>query len=170
METVGPQGSGKTSLGLHFADRIMEKFPEEILFYRDSVESPVQFNRLNKYQIFCENGLRLKFRDYSSNDYFYIPVTVFNGFAELYEKAKPGQLNVVYFIHEYTWIDFLNYLRRHMHKGSGWKSVFLEEYEDVEVAIRREKQIKGWVRARKVRLIEGKNPYWVDLAKGWFKG
>ncbi len=48
--------------------------------------------------------------------------------------------------------------------------VYFEEYEDVAVAIRREKQIKGWVRARKVRLIEGKNPSWVDLAKGWFKG
>ena len=131
LETVGPQGSGKSSLDLHIASRIMDKFPGEILFYRDSIESPVQFNRVENYQIYVENGLKLKFRDYDTNSYFHMPVTMFNDFDELYEKALPCQLNVVYFIHEYTWIDFLNYLRRHMHHGSGWKSVFLEEYEDI---------------------------------------
>jgi len=35
-------------------------------------------------------------------------------------------------------------------------------------AIAREKQLKGWVRARKVRLIEQKNPTWKDVADTWF--
>jgi putative endonuclease len=31
-------------------------------------------------------------------------------------------------------------------------------------AIRREKQLKGWVRRRKIELIESGNPQWQDLA------
>jgi putative endonuclease len=31
-------------------------------------------------------------------------------------------------------------------------------------AIEREKQIKGWLRRRKIDLIESMNPYWFDLS------
>jgi putative endonuclease len=41
--------------------------------------------------------------------------------------------------------------------------VYFESYCDVEQAIRREKQLKKWNRAWKVRLIEEKNPNWDDL-------
>ena len=37
-------------------------------------------------------------------------------------------------------------------------------------AIAREKQIKGWRRARKIALIEQDNPSWHDLAVDWFPG
>ena len=40
--------------------------------------------------------------------------------------------------------------------------VYFEEFTDVRDAIAREKQIKGWVRARKIRLIEECNPTWED--------
>jgi len=33
-------------------------------------------------------------------------------------------------------------------------------------AIEREKQIKGWLRAKKVALIESTNPTWRDLSEG----
>ena len=46
--------------------------------------------------------------------------------------------------------------------------VYFEEFGDVRDAIAREKQLKGWVRARKMRLIEQKNPTWEDLAEAWF--
>ncbi|MGH7618207.1 MAG: GIY-YIG nuclease family protein [Gemmatimonadaceae bacterium] len=36
------------------------------------------------------------------------------------------------------------------------------------VAIEREKQIKGWLRAKKIALIESVNPRWNDLADEWF--
>ena len=42
--------------------------------------------------------------------------------------------------------------------------VHFEEFADIRDAIAREKQIKGWKRSRKVRLIEGRNPTWEDLA------
>jgi putative endonuclease len=41
--------------------------------------------------------------------------------------------------------------------------VYFEPYGDVEEAIRREKQLKKWNRAWKIRLIEEHNPNWVDL-------
>ena len=45
--------------------------------------------------------------------------------------------------------------------------VWFEEHSDVRLAIAREKQIKGWLRARKLCLIESRNPHWDDLARNW---
>ena len=41
--------------------------------------------------------------------------------------------------------------------------VWFEAYEEVGPAILREKQIKEWRRAWKIRLIEEQNPDWTDL-------
>ena len=45
--------------------------------------------------------------------------------------------------------------------------VYYESFDDVHKAIGREKQLKGWTRAKKVALIESKNPQWEDLAEKW---
>jgi putative endonuclease len=45
--------------------------------------------------------------------------------------------------------------------------VWFEEYPDIRLAITREKQIKGWLRAKKIALIESLNPHWTDLAEHW---
>lgn len=41
--------------------------------------------------------------------------------------------------------------------------VYYEVHEEIEQAIRREKQLKRWRRAWKIRLIEELNPNWDDL-------
>mgnify|MGYP000058196903 FL=1 len=41
--------------------------------------------------------------------------------------------------------------------------VFVEQHDDIKLAIQREKNIKGWSRVWKVRLIHGVNPHWEDL-------
>ncbi|MHB9019536.1 MAG: GIY-YIG nuclease family protein [Minisyncoccota bacterium] len=41
--------------------------------------------------------------------------------------------------------------------------VYFEETSDVKVAISREKQLKKWNRAWKLKIIENKNPNWRDL-------
>ena len=46
--------------------------------------------------------------------------------------------------------------------------VHFERFTDVRTAIQREKQIKGWLRAKKVALIISENPAWRDLSQGWF--
>ena len=44
---------------------------------------------------------------------------------------------------------------------------YYEQTSDVESAIAREKQIKGWRRSKKVELIESANPRWKDLSLEW---
>jgi putative endonuclease len=46
--------------------------------------------------------------------------------------------------------------------------VYFESTPDVNAAIARERQIKGWRRSRKVALIRTMNPEWEDLAAGWY--
>lgn len=43
-----------------------------------------------------------------------------------------------------------------------------ESFDDVQKAICREKQLKGWRRSKKIALIEFQNPQWLDLAREWF--
>ena len=42
--------------------------------------------------------------------------------------------------------------------------VHVETYDDIRTAIQREKNLKRWVRAWKVALIEQHNPMWADLS------
>ena len=46
--------------------------------------------------------------------------------------------------------------------------VYFEETNDVNAALAREKQIKGWTRARKVCLVQAVNPTFADLSAEWF--
>ena len=43
--------------------------------------------------------------------------------------------------------------------------LYYESTADVKAAIRREKEIKGWVRKKKIVLIQAMNPYWRDLSE-----
>ena len=43
------------------------------------------------------------------------------------------------------------------------KLVYVESAPDVRDAIQREKQLKGWTRAKKNALVETENPKWEDL-------
>ena len=52
--------------------------------------------------------------------------------------------------------------RYHVHK-----LVYFETTTDVRSAIAREKQLKGWRRARKNDLVETMNPEWRDLSEDW---
>ena len=46
--------------------------------------------------------------------------------------------------------------------------VYFEETPTAGSAFDRERQIKGWSREKKLRLIESKNAGWLDLAVDWF--
>ncbi|MBS4015053.1 MAG: GIY-YIG nuclease family protein [Candidatus Latescibacteria bacterium] len=47
--------------------------------------------------------------------------------------------------------------------------VYYEETNNVMSAISREKQIKGWLRKKKIELIKSVNPKWQDLSKKWYE-
>ena len=71
--------------------------------------------------------------------------------------------------------DLVRRLYEHREKlGDGFtakynisKLVYYDSTTSIEAAITREKQIKGWVRSKKVNLIESVNPYWEDLSQTW---
>ena len=45
--------------------------------------------------------------------------------------------------------------------------VYFEVFNEPQQAIAREKQIKGWLRRKKIALIEEQNPIWRDLSEDW---
>lgn len=47
------------------------------------------------------------------------------------------------------------------------KLVYYEEFQYVDDAIAREKQIKSWRKEKKRTLIRNFNPKWTDLSKEW---
>ncbi len=47
--------------------------------------------------------------------------------------------------------------------------LYWESFDDVRVAINREKQLKRWRREKKVRLIEQLNSSWKDIARDWYE-
>lgn len=49
------------------------------------------------------------------------------------------------------------------------KLVWYEEYQYIDQAIAREKQLKKWRREKKTGLISSTNPAWQDLAMDWHK-
>ena len=71
--------------------------------------------------------------------------------------------------------DLMRRVFEHKHKlVSGFTArysldrlVYFEETTDVQEAIAREKQLKGWLRTKKITLIESANPRWQDLSRSW---
>jgi putative endonuclease len=69
------------------------------------------------------------------------------------------------------------YLRVMQHKEGTWEGftetygckrlLYFESYENIRTAIAREKQLKGWRRAKKLNLISTINPEFNDLARTW---
>lgn len=57
---------------------------------------------------------------------------------------------------------------KHEQKYRCHRLVYFESFDDVNRAINREKQIKRWSRAKKMWLIERRNPAWEDLAAEWY--
>ena len=72
--------------------------------------------------------------------------------------------------------DLTRRVHEHQHKlidgfTKKYNVTMLVHYEvttDVQSAIAREKQLKGWRRSKKIDLIEASNPEWVDLSLGWY--
>ncbi len=74
-----------------------------------------------------------------------------------------------------TYIGVTNNLQRRLavHRGDGvtttarykmYRLVYAEPTNDVSAAIRREKKLKGWLRAKNLALISAVNPAWDDLS------
>ena len=47
--------------------------------------------------------------------------------------------------------------------------VYFEDTDEVHSALAREKQLKGWLRGKKLALITKSNPDWKDLSAPWYE-
>lgn len=74
--------------------------------------------------------------------------------------------NLIYRVNQHRQREIKGFTRKYQMV----RLVYVEATSDVRSAIRREKQIKGWLRARKIQLIESMNPEWKDLAIGSVSG
>jgi putative endonuclease len=73
----------------------------------------------------------------------------------------------------YIWVtnDIIRRIYEHKNKLVDWftkennvnKLVHYEEYNDINIALQREKNLKTWNRKWKIELIEKLNPNWEDL-------
>jgi len=78
----------------------------------------------------------------------------------------------------YTGVTALLYERAWQHKNNHggyfttkyrcYRLVYFEQFTNIEAAIAREKEIKGWHREKKNKLVESQNPGWRDLAADWY--
>ena len=55
------------------------------------------------------------------------------------------------------------------HDYQAHRLVWFERYSNIQTAIAREKQLKGWRREKKNRLVRMMNPEWRDLSAEWGK-
>lgn len=69
--------------------------------------------------------------------------------------------NLIKRVYEHKEMKFKGFTRKY----NLIKLVYFEMFEDILNAIVREKQIKGWLRNKKIVLIERFNPKWNDLYK-----
>lgn len=130
-EITGISGSGKTSLCLGMATKIIKNNPRELVFWREAVGSPCQFNKIDDsigYQLLAEKRYHLKALEITNNlKHAPLEIRQFRGVKELISISKPGMLNVVYFKDLYRWVDLIMALRL----LPGWKTIFWDEYEDI---------------------------------------
>ena len=98
---------------------------------------------------------------------------------------KPEQLAYVYILansfkklyigvttdlmHRITEHKSHKYPQSHTAKYNINKLVYFERFTTATAAIQREKQLKGWLRTRKLELIISTNPLWQDLSEDWGK-
>jgi putative endonuclease len=93
-------------------------------------------------------------------------------------SSDPGNFHVYIVtnkIHTVLYIGVTGYLagRIHQHRErlidgftkryQAAKLVYFERFPNQETAEKREKQLKGWRRSKKLALIERMNPHWLDL-------
>jgi putative endonuclease len=67
-------------------------------------------------------------------------------------------------VFEHKWKEHVGFTARY----NCDRLVWFERHQDVQVAIAREKELKGWRRSKKIALIESANAAWVDLSRDWY--
>ena len=72
-------------------------------------------------------------------------------------------------LHKRVWQHRVDWFRGFSGRYRIDRLLYYEEQLSAAAMVRRERQLKGWVRRRKVALIESTNAGWRDLAADWFE-
>jgi len=152
---TGSMGGGKTSAMFSWLLYTLLHYSDQKLFLSETYNAPLQCFKLdrNKLHFMVMDDSNVIFRDRNNHlAQVKLPVTTFKSqkiikevkkgdeievevklipdFDDLYEKAKPGLVNVVFFGNRFYWMDFIAYLR---HTGD-WSHVFIDELGEITPA------------------------------------
>jgi len=129
-EITAAQGMGKTSTLLSLTKHTIMRHPEEKIFWREQYNAPLQIFKLgpDKYQFMVREGSNVVFRDRNKKlAHVDVNPVYFKSYKDLYELAKPGVANVVFFGKSIFWMDFITELR----EAGEWVNIFIDEMADV---------------------------------------
>ena len=128
--TTGGMGSGKTSTMLSFAEYTLKHYPNEKLFWSNTYFAPIQSLKigLEQHHIMVKENSNVTFHDRTKKLVEIHPdITTFKDFDELYDLAKTGKINCVFFGNRFKWMDFIHYLR----SVGEWVHVYLDELSEI---------------------------------------
>jgi hypothetical protein len=127
----GMMGSGKTSLLHHITRRIMKENPDELIFWREPMNNPLQvINSGCDFQVFCEKNHPVCAQQLSGNQLRYIDtikIRKFSGFYNLLKMADKDKINVVYLNDHTRWLKLIERLKIY----PGFKTLIMDEMEDI---------------------------------------
>jgi len=128
-EITGGMGSFKTGALLLFADYAMNNHPTEKCFFSEAYYAPLQSMKLkkDKIQYFIKKDSGVYFTNRDTGKETNLKQKVFKDYADLYEQAQPGKLNVVFFGSRLEWMQFIAWLRT----ITGWVHVFIDEMSEI---------------------------------------
>lgn len=141
---LGQPGSCKTAVTAQICEHSMTKHPEDRIFWRSALNAPVQIVKLPKWHIYIENNSGIRFfnrrtgEDHTDVLIKQKKISYFKSFDDLYNKAKPGVCNGVFFKDMHMkgikkdngtlrWFRFIRFLLNKF----DWCQVFLDEYQEM---------------------------------------
>jgi hypothetical protein len=130
---TGAMGGGKTSAMLSWLVYHLKHHPDQKIFFSETYDAPLQTFKvggLDYIHFMIKEGAGVEFRDRNkklkdvTKDW---NPTYFTTYADLYEKAKPGMVNTVFFGNRTKWMDFIAYMRH----TTAWDHIFIDEIGEV---------------------------------------
>jgi hypothetical protein len=150
-ETTGSQGSGKTAVNLAFLKHYTTAYPQDKCFWSSTYDTPLQFTKLGTgtYHIMILRGSNVIIYDREKevevkfpNEYCPYPITYFDTYEELWNKAMPGKCNAVFFGKRTFWMDCLHYMKTKL----AWAHIFFDEFGEIASS---DSSGKDWKKVRK---------------------
>jgi len=127
----GSQGSAKTAVCLDLAEKKMEHNTREIIFWRETYNSPMQCNRIKNYPVryYVEEGLELEFFNTNRKIKITPEITFFKDLKELYNLVEYHTLNVPFFDSNKNWTNLIDFCNSDIEAGGDWQTIFIDEME-----------------------------------------